>query len=72
MSNNKIVIETLTTKREQLLADQKRIHYEYQQQIDEIEDALDQLAGKSVWRAEKTELYDDVSSTYITGSEDGI
>lgn len=46
MSNNQVVIETLKTKRMQLLADQKRVHYEYQQQIDEIEDALDILSGK--------------------------
>lgn len=72
MSNNQVVIETLVNKREQLLADQKRVHYEYQQQIDELEDALDTLAGKKVWRTVATEVYDDESPNALRGTEDGI
>lgn len=72
MSNNQIVIGTLIDKREQLLEAQKRIHYEYQQQIDEIEDALDTLAGKKVWRTTATEIYDDIAPGYIKNTEDGI
>jgi hypothetical protein len=72
MSNNQLVIEILVSKREQLLADQKRVHYEYQQQIDELEDALDTLAGKKVWRTMATEVYDDESPNALRGTEDGI
>jgi len=72
MSNNQVVIETLMSKREQLLADQKRVHYEYQQQIDEIEDALDTLAGKKVWRTSAVDVYDDASPNALRGTEDGI
>jgi hypothetical protein len=72
MSNNQVVINTLIEKRDQLLAAQKKIHYEYQAQIDEVEDALDKLAGKSVWRTTVTTAYDDENPHYITGTEDGI
>lgn len=54
------------------MADQKRVHYEFQQQIDEIEDALDTLAGKKIWRTVATEVYDDVSPNALSGAEDGI
>jgi hypothetical protein len=72
MSNNQVVIETLTSKRKQLLVDQERVYHEYQKQINEIEDALDALAGKNVWRTQSVEAYDDESPNAITGSEDGI
>lgn len=72
MSNNQVVIETLIAKRNQLKIDQDKSWHQYQMQIDEIEDALDKLEGKNVWRSEKREFYDDQNPAYITGSEDGI
>jgi hypothetical protein len=72
MSNNQVVIATLIEKRDLLLAAQKKIHDEYQKSIDEIEDALDILAGKAVWRASDATTYDDESPNAITGTEDGI
>jgi hypothetical protein len=54
------------------LAAQKKIHDEYQASINEIEDALDTLAGKRVWRTNAVEAYDDESPSAITGTEDGI
>lgn len=72
MNNNQVVISTLIDKRDQLLETQKRVHYEYQQQIDGIEDALDTLAGKKVWRTSATEVYDDTAPGYIKNTEDGI
>ena len=72
MSNNQIVIETLIAKLKTLKADQSNVWQKYEEQINEIEDALDQLAGKSVWRPEKKELYNDLDPNYICQSEDGI
>lgn len=72
MSNNQVVITTLIEKRDLLLAAQKKIHAEYQKSIDEIEDALDTLAGKKVWRTNAVEPYDDESPSAIIGTEDGI
>lgn len=72
MSNNQVVIDTLMLKRDQLIAERNRITRDYNYQLEEIEDALDKLAGKSVWRSEKTEPYDDENPNYIQGTEDGI
>jgi hypothetical protein len=72
MSNNHVVISTLINKREQLLATQQKVHAEYQEQIDELEDALDNLAGKTVWRKVNTVAYNDESPDYIRNTEDGI
>ncbi len=72
MSNNQIVIDTLTKKRDELLLERERMHFQYQKQIDEIEDALDTLAGKKVWRTENKEFYDDENPSYIKNTEDGI
>ncbi len=72
MSNNQVVISTLIDKRETLLATQAKVHAEYQEQIDELEDALDKLAGKTVWRKVNTAVYSDESPDYIRNTEDGI
>lgn len=72
MSNNQVVIDTLLKKRDQLFAEQRRINDEFQAQINEVEDALDVLAGKSVWRKAPTTVYDDENPSYIAGNEDGI
>lgn len=72
MNNNQVVIATLKEKREQLLAAQSKIFDEYQLQINEIEDALDVLVGKKVWRNSPSEVYDDANPDYIRNTEDGI
>lgn len=72
MSNNQVVIDTLTTKLEGLKLEQSRNWQQFQEQINEIEDALDKLAGKNVWRTENQELYNDTHPDYIKGTEDGI
>lgn len=72
MSSNQVVIDTLIKKRDQIITERNKIVKEMNSQLGEIEDALDQLAGKSVWRPEKTEPYDDENPAYITGTEDGI
>lgn len=72
MSNNQVVVDTLLDKRDKLIAEQRSHYDRLQDQINEIEDALDKLAGKSVWRPEKQEAYDDENHGYISGTEDGI
>lgn len=72
MSNNQVVIDTLMNKRGQLIIERDGIVNNFNAQIEEIEDALDKLAGKAVWRPEKTEAYDDENPNYIKGTEDGI
>lgn len=72
MSNNQIVIETLTVKRDFLIGKRDELIAQYNSQIAEIEDALDVLAGKKVWRTENQELYDDQNPDYIRNTEDGI
>lgn len=72
MIENQIVIDTLITKRDQIIVERNKIVKELNKQIGEIEDALDRLAGKSVWRPENRESYDDENPNYIKGTEDGI
>jgi len=72
MSNNQVVITTLIEKRDLLVAAQRRIYEEYQKGINELEDALDTLAGKKVWRVQAAEAYDDESPNYIKNNEDGL
>lgn len=72
MSNNQVVISTLMNKRHQLIMERNSIVNKYDTEIGEIEDALDKLSGKSVWRPEKSEAYDDENPDYIKGTEDGI
>lgn len=72
MSTSQVVIDTLIKKRDQIIIERNKIVKELNGQLGEIEDALDQLSGKYVWRPEKKELYDDENPVYITGTEDGI
>lgn len=72
MSNNQVVIDTLKAKREQLIAEKNKLIRQYQDQIEEIEEALTLLSGGPVWDQPKEVLYDDESPTYISGTEDGI
>lgn len=72
MSNNQVVIDTLMKKREQLIGQRDEIWQRLTKEINEIEDAIDILDGKRVWRNPPPEAYDDENPNYIKGTEDGI
>ena len=73
MSNNQVVIDTLIKKRDQLIVQRDEAWSKFKEQIDEIEDALDTLAGKQVWRTQfNLVAYDDENPDYIKNTEDGI
>lgn len=72
MSNNQVVIDTLIKKRDQLITERNKISRELNTQIEELELALDKLAGGPVWDNPKEAAYDDDNPNYITGTEDGI
>lgn len=72
MSNNQIVIEPLKAKLEHLQGKKKQLIQQYDEYIEQIEDALDVLAGKAVWRTQSTEAYDDLNPDYVRQSEEEI
>ncbi len=72
MSNNQVVISTLMNKRHQIILERDKLVKELNAQIEEIEVALDTLAGGPVWDKPVESIYDDENPSYIKGTEDGI
>ena len=72
MNNNQVVIDTLIKKRDQLMAERDAATRRYNEQIGEIEEALDRLAGKEVWRISDPAVYDDENPDYIRQSQEEI
>lgn len=72
MSNNQIVIDTLIKKRDQIMTERDAAVRKFNEQLEEIEDALDRLAGKEVWRVTDRTFYDDENPDYIRQSQEEI
>lgn len=68
MSNNQVVIETLTVKRDFLIGKRDELIAQYNSQIAEIEDALDVLAGPLTnYQLEKLKGYFSLCSVVKLG-----
>lgn len=72
MSNNQIVIETLTKKRESLVDERMKAIERFDTLINEIDAAIDIYLGKKSWTTPMTEFYDDERHDYIKSSEEEI
>ncbi len=66
MSN--AAIETLIKERQALLLAKEKMLSEYNASINDIEIAIEQLSGKTVWEAERDYIYDDENPDYIKTS----
>jgi len=67
-----LVIETLTSKRQQLVVERDATVFRYDKEISEIETAIMELTGKKVWEIPPSEKYDDENPDYIKGSFEEI
>jgi hypothetical protein len=72
MGNNQVVIDTLIKKRDDLMSQRDAATRKFNEQIEEIEEALDKLAGKEVWRNADQTVYDDENPDYIRQSQEEI
>lgn len=68
MSNNQVVIDTLLTKMQQLIAERDAILHKYNVEIDEIEVAIAHYTGEKKGAIQNITLYDDESPDYIKQS----
>lgn len=65
-----IVIETLVKSRMKLLEEQKAMNSRYDDQVRELETAIERLSGKKVWEVEAETTYDDLNPDYIRSSQE--
>lgn len=72
MSNNQVVIDTLVKKREQLLAEKTAAISRYDAEIQELETALETLAGKKVWKVAGEVIIADLNPDYIKSSPEEL
>lgn len=61
-------IEILNQKRKQLLTEKEVFLSRINAEINEIEVAMERVAGKKVWEIEQELVYDDTNPDYIKGS----
>lgn len=66
--SNKLAIETLQQKRQQLLLKKETFLGRINTEINSIEAVIETLSGKKVWETEPTTVYDDGSPDYIRQS----
>jgi hypothetical protein len=71
MSNN-TAIEVLQLKRELLITQRNKAIEEFDNQISNLETAIEELSGKKVWETERVNTYDDESPDYIKSSQEEI
>lgn len=63
-----VAIQVLIDKRQSLISERNRLEEQYNQEISEIENAIETLSGKKVWETLSEEQYDDLNPNYIKGS----
>jgi len=66
MSN--LATEALLEKRQKLINKRVEVLENIDNEIDEIEKAIEQLSGKKVWDVVKEEKFDDENPDYIKSS----
>jgi len=66
--SNKLALELLFKNRNELVQLKRKMLTRYNKEIQEIESAIESLAGKKVWQIEGDIAYDDESPDYIKGS----
>lgn len=67
-----LALETLTTKRLELQIERNKMIAQFDQEITEIETAIEQLSGKKVWEITEEVRYDDENPNYIKSSQEEI
>lgn len=67
-----LAVDSLVLKRAELVGEQSRMNEHFNNQISEIETAIETLSGKKVWETPISEIYDDESPNYIKSSQEEI
>lgn len=67
-----IAIHSLFTAKEAIVAEKNAAIIRFNEQIQELETAIERLSGKKVWEVEQEMVYDDTNLDYIKGSQEEI
>lgn len=67
-----IAIHSLLTAKETIVAEKNAAISRFNEQIQELETAIERLSGKKVWEVEQEMVYDDTNPDYIKGSQEEI
>ena len=68
---NEAAIAVLLQKREQVIEERKQLLSKLDNEINELELAIERLSGKLIfWDLTTEELYDDLSPNYIKSSQE--
>lgn len=70
MSN--LAAETLIKKREQLIEEQTKMNLQFQEQINDLDMAIEAIYGRPAKEVIQETKYDDESPDYIKGSAEEI
>lgn len=65
---NSPAVEALLQKRDEVVAEKTRVNEKFDQEISELETAIETLSGKKVWEMPRETRYDDESPDYIKQS----
>lgn len=71
MSQN-IAIQSLVTEREKIVAEKNSAISRFDEQIQKLETAIEQLSGKKVWEVQAETAYNDEHPDYIRSSQEEI
>lgn len=65
---NNLAEQTLLDQRQKLIHEKEQMIAKFDEQISQLETAIERLLGKKVWEIENLTLYDDTNPDYIKGS----
>lgn len=68
---NRLAIDLLLRKRSEVTLERNKMLEKYNNDISEMEAAIEELSGKTVWETAADYLYDDENPDYIKGSIEG-
>ncbi len=70
MSNT--AVKVLEERKQQLIQEKAKMNDLFDNQINELEVAIESVLGKTVWDMPRVEIYDDENPNYIKSSQEEI
>lgn len=70
--NSNVAIEAMVSKREQILAEQRKMNERYNSKIESLDAAIELLTGKKANEVADETHYDDEHPDYIKSSQEEI
>lgn len=65
-------IELLLKNRQRLIDEKAKMLFKFKKELSEVNTAIEQLSGKTVWETASDFAYDDENPNYIKASEEEI